>query len=531
MYSDPKVWQRVRERALQCNDSLREIARTEHLSRGTVRKMVRAERIPSFTACSADDVRSKLYTALRRMRAFDLDAERKNAPLRSMTLDELCTEGVRMLRSLRLDDATSQFKALMSSVGKSHVLGRPVSAGAATAKRGAPRAVEQEKWTKWLFAVERRERPDLACGNEVANALVAKVRAGPYSHRRRALVILASSSGFSRRAISRELGASRNTIVKYITTYQVGGLDALFGRHHRSLLSDSPEFKDMLFATLHQPPSVFGFNRTTWRLADLKTALASKGHPASVAVICRAIRAAGYRWRKARTVLTSTDKSYDEKLAKVTAILRNLKPDERFFSIDEYGPFAVKCKGGARLVPLGQRPTVEQWQQSKGCLILTAALELSANQVTHFYSPRKDTGEMIRMAKVLLIQYGTASKLYLSWDAASWHISKQLKDFIESHNTEAVGAGGPLLETAPLPASAQFLNVIESVFSGMSRAIIHNSDYASTTEAMAAIDRYFSERNQHFTETPRRAGNKIWGQERVTAAFSASNNCKDPAYR
>jgi hypothetical protein len=36
--------------------------------------------------------------------------------------------------------------------------------------------------------------------------------------------------------------------------------------------------------------------------------------------------------------------------------------------------------------------------------------------------------------------------------------------------------GAPEIEILPLPAQAQFLNVIESVFSGMARAIIHNSD-------------------------------------------------------
>ena len=83
----------------------------------------------------------------------------------------------------------------------------------------------------------------------------------------------------------------------------------------------------------------------------------------------------------------------------------------------------------------------------------------------------------------------------------------------------------------PLPASAQFLNVTESVFSGMARAIIHNSDYPSVKAASEAIDRYFEERNRHFVESPRRAGNKIWLKERTEATFDPANNCKDPAYR
>ena len=88
-----------------------------------------------------------------------------------------------------------------------------------------------------------------------------------------------------------------------------------------------------------------------------------------------------------------------------------------------------------------------------------------------------------------------------------------------------------VLGWVPLPAGAQFLNVIESVFSGMAKGVIHNSDYPSTEAAMDAIDRYFKDRNDHFVRCPKRAGRKIWGQERVPSDFSEANNCKDPLYR
>lgn len=209
---------------------------------------------------------------------------------------------------------------------------------------------------------------------------------------------------------------------------------------------------------------------------------------------------------------------------------QHLVVDERFFSIDEFGPFAIKMKAGRVLVQTVCSSTVPQWQKSKGWLIATAALELSTNQVTHFYSRAKNTAEMIRMAKVLTGEYAAVKKIYLSWDAASWHMSKELLTFVDQHNSTCVGKE-PALELAPLPASAQFLNVIESVFSGMARAIIHNSDYPSVPAAQEAIDRYFCERNQHYKENPKRAGKKIWGMERTGIEFSASNNCKDPAYR
>jgi hypothetical protein len=88
----------------------------------------------------------------------------------------------------------------------------------------------------------------------------------------------------------------------------------------------------------------------------------------------------------------------------------------------------------------------------------------------------------------------------------------------------------PTVKTAPLPA-AQFLNTIESVFSGMSRAVIHNSDYPSVGATQQAIDDYFAKRNESFRNHPKRAGGKIWESERVSNEFREGNNCKDPLYR
>jgi hypothetical protein len=101
---------------------------------------------------------------------------------------------------------------------------------------------------------------------------------------------------------------------------------------------------------------------------------------------------------------------------------------------------------------------------------------------------------------------------------------------MRSNNVIADVTGSTRVELAPLPAGAQFLNVIESVFSGMARAIIHNSDYKTADDVKAAINGYFEERNAHFKKSPRRAGNRIWRKEREPAAFSSANNCKDPRY-
>ena len=129
----------------------------------------------------------------------------------------------------------------------------------------------------------------------------------------------------------------------------------------------------------------------------LQSVLAAQGLGISVRNIRKIIRNAGYRFRKAKKVLTSNDPNYRhrQKLQAITDILQNLKADEKFFSVDEFGPFAIKIHGGRSLVKIGEIKTVPQFQISKGSLTVTGALEMSENQVTHLYSKRKNTKEML----------------------------------------------------------------------------------------------------------------------------------------
>jgi transposase len=337
----------------------------------------------------------------------------------------------------------------------------------------------------------------------------------------------------SPRVISRTLALSRKTVLQYWQTYRDKGAKKLLDRAtYKGGKSRDEKTRAAVVTLLHTPPLAHNINRTTWKMADLRRVLKEQGFSLSASTVRKIIRATGFRWRKARVVLTSNDPQYKEKVARITSILSGLKPSERFFSIDEFGPFAVRMRGGLVLCDPKAVPVVPQYQKSKGSLVVTAALELSTNQVTHFFSQKKDTEEMIKLLDVLLVEHADCERIYLSWDAASWHDSHKLLDRVAEVNADAYRRmhRTPSVELVPLPSRAQFLNVIESVFSGMARAIIHNSDYGSVEEAQDAIDRYFLERNDYFRRHPKRAGRKIWGKERVPCRFSEANNCKDPLW-
>jgi transposase len=356
----------------------------------------------------------------------------------------------------------------------------------------------------------------------------------PLRYRNRALAILSLFKGISPRAVSECLFIGRPSIYAQLKVYERRGVEALTsGKRKGQHKHENPGYVEKVFSILHSPPSSFGLNRTSWTLDHIWRTMKQNGMSLSKSGLRKIIDKSGFKYRKARTVLTSNDPHYREKVEEIKNVLANLGPKEKFFSIDEYGPFAVKLQGGKSLVPRGTTKIVPQWQKSKGSIIITAALELSTNQVTHFYSKNKNTAEMIKLLDILVAAYADEECIYFSWDAASWHASNELYQRVDVINSDEYRTNlkCPLVRLAPLPTCAQFLNVIESVFSGMAKAIIHNSDYQSVDECQVAIDRYFDERNDHFKKHPKKAGKKIWGKERVEATFKESNNCKDPKYR
>jgi hypothetical protein len=114
----------------------------------------------------------------------------------------------------------------------------------------------------------------------------------------------------------------------------------------------------------------------------------------------------------------------------------------------------VKIRGGTALVAGDTVRTIPQRQKSKGSLICTAALELSTNQVTHFYSKKKNTREIIRLLRKLTVAYESEHRLYVSWDSASWHASKALNRAVDEFNSDAYRTCNttPLVELMPLPS-------------------------------------------------------------------------------
>jgi hypothetical protein len=310
------------------------------------------------------------------------------------------------------------------------------------------------------------------------------------------------------------VGISSATIGRWRASHRQHGQSGLRNRTRRKFpnRAHAREVKSRILEIFHNQPRTYGINRASWTGSSLAEAYNAMFHPAiSDTTARRQLRKSGYTMRRARQVLTSPDPDYRVKVETLLQILQRLQRTELLFFVDELGPLAVRKYGGRAFVKKGEAFVIPQLRTRKGSIVLAGALSATTNQMTWCYAQSKDTTAMIDLIEILFNEHIDATHIYITWDAASWHDSTALVDWLDAFNMEtAKMKDGPLMTLVPLPSSSQFLNVIESVFGVMKKAIIHHSDYEDMHQMKSAISRHFRERNAHFEENPRRAGKKLW---------------------
>ena len=174
-------------------------------------------------------------------------------------------------------------------------------------------------------------------------------------------------------------------------------------------------------------------------------------------LLAEVLQKAGYRWHKARRVLTSPDPEYREKVERLLRTLWGLAPDEMLFFIDEMGPLRVKRYGGRTYMTRHGEQSFPQIQADKGSICLSGALSATTNQVSWTYGDSKNTAAMIDLIEILFNQYYESRTIYLTWDTASWHGSNELVAWLDDLNeyTRMLGKG-PSVVLIPLPKTPRW---------------------------------------------------------------------------
>ncbi len=394
MYRDAAQWSGIRRRLLRDGASIRQVVRETGISRKTVRKMLdhplprpygpRSRRYPKLGPHTASVRRmlrenatlppsarlsvKAIHERIRDEEGFRGSYGAVKDFARPMAADGACIweYAYELLASLEKRRAID-FLFLLSRADPPVISAQRTErffrdAGRVVSVAPKPDGREQARRAafEWMRAVLQKDIGPEALRRDVGDvpdlsALLDRLYDGRLSDRNRSMTVLADRHGLGRSAVCGFLGINKLTRRRYLRTFEKGGQAALFARQTKSTRKfDDEAVKQAVFRLLHEPPSNYGINRTTWVMPDLTRVLRETGHPACPEVVRKITKAAGYRWRKARVVLTSSDPDYAEKLDRVRSILSGLRPDEAFFSIDEFGPFAVKTQPGRALSAPGE---------------------------------------------------------------------------------------------------------------------------------------------------------------------------------
>ncbi len=346
--------------------------------------------------------------------------------------------------------------------------------------------------------------------------IIRRGKSGDFKSWRFGVVIDMIALGVEFNTISKIMNVALGTVRNYDKCYRVNGIKKvkrkLSHKYAKAKNAQSKEKLQRIFEIIHHPPKFFDVNRSRWTQTNIANVYEKTyGETIGKSTIGDILKKSGYSLKKVKRVLTSSDPNYREKVELLLKTLQLLKTSEAFFFIDEVGPMRIKKYGGKIYTKKENTNYVSTNQTSKGSVSFSASLNATTNQLTWIYGLKKNTNCMIDLIEILFNQYFYKKKLYITWDAASWHSSAELVEWLNLFNKETLNRlSGPTIEFVPLPSCAQFLNVIESTFSHLKKAVVHNSNYQSSYEMMSAISGYFKERNEYFLDNPKRAGKKIW---------------------
>jgi hypothetical protein len=174
--------------------------------------------------------------------------------------------------------------------------------------------------------------PAQAKGHESISDILDSCKSGTLAQRNKALLALAVVCGLPLGYLAEYRVASPASLYRWKKVFVALGYSGLMEATPReNLRFKASNVTDVIFKILHEPPELHGFHRTNWRQVDLYAALKNAGTRISIWTIHRAIRANGYRWRKAKIALTSNDPEYRPKVDNIKRILSKLSDNECFF--------------------------------------------------------------------------------------------------------------------------------------------------------------------------------------------------------
>jgi transposase len=308
---------------------------------------------------------------------------------------------------------------------------------------------------------------------------------------RRAHIVLLLADGMSLRQVRAVAFASFEFIADCAARFRHGAVEGLAEPPAERA---RPAWLDTVLGWLTtKSPEDFGYFRTRWSCATLAEVLAwEKGAHVSAETVRRALRAAGFVWRRPRPVLGRTDPAYDEKLQGIRAVLDGLPADETAVFQDEVDVH-LNPKIGSCWMPRGvQAEVVTPGDNVKrhlaGSLVWRTGTLLVSPAGTRrnaelFVAHLDDLRRRLRCYRVI----------HVICDNASFHDCRRVREYLQEW--------GHRLRLHYLPKYAPQTNPIERIWWRLHEALTRNHRCRVIEQLLANIQEWVQTQKCFFTRT------------------------------
>src|ERR1700730_5915491 len=292
---------------------------------------------------------------------------------------------------------------------------------------------------------------------------------------RRCQILLASAAGQPPPVIARNLGCTPPSVRNAIHAFHREGLACLEEKSSRPKsarpLLDAV-FDEPLRALLHQSPRTLGKRRSTWTLALVADVCYERGwtpRVLSIESIRLAIQRLGVSWRRAKHWITSPDPAYARKKKARERLIHWAEThpdwvlgfqDETWWSrLAQPNLHAWTGKQPLRLLEL-ERPRQDTDPKA---LCAYGLLRADTDQLLlRFVDGRPVSHVTVAFLAWVCAELARDGKeaLLMVWDNASWHISREVRAWIKTHNREVKRARGVRIIACRLPSKRPWLSAI-----------------------------------------------------------------------
>lgn len=360
----------------------------------------------------------------------------------------------------------------------------------------------------WRRAIELAMAPD-----DVAKLTsIARSRSEPASRVERARMLLAYRDDPSFFAVGQALGVHHQTVQRCVErAVAIGPIEALEDRPRPGKEpSTTAEAKAWLVSLACEKPKDLGYPHELWTTRLLASHARDHGPAAghtclaklAQGTVCKILAAEEIKPHKVRYYLERRDAEFEEKMAEVLCVYRQVKilkqaaaeakaspnPPLAIVSYDEKPGIQAIENTAPDLPPVpGVHPTFARDHEYKrhGTVSLLAGIDLVTGQVHALVKDRHRSREFVEFLKLLGAAYPADTAINLVLDNHSAHISRETRAWL------AAQPDGRFQFTFT-PKHGSWLNLVEGFFSKLTRSALRHIRVASKQELkdriMAAID-------------------------------------------